>query len=80
MGHSAIPILMALLSYFVLENVEVRTRQSESYNDGALNIFLYVFLNVDVTLGLNAVFFFVFFVNVDMQFARILILLTRTLI
>lgn len=31
MGHTAIPILMAVLSYCVWENAEVSARQSESF-------------------------------------------------
>lgn len=56
MGHTAVTVLMAVLSYCVRENVEVRTSQSDY--DGALlfvffgllNVSVSVFVHVDVVL------------------------------
>lgn len=51
MGHTAIPILMAVLSFCVWENVEVRRHNLDHLQRWRIAILLHVKLNVDVTRG-----------------------------
>lgn len=69
MGHTAIPILMAVLSYCVWENVEVRATQSGSFLTMAHWNFAVCLSWMSVwTLGQNVVFYF-FLLHVDITHA-----------